>query len=322
MRKTRKKRSTLRIRRTTRSTRGGWNKNSIVALRGTVQEYAMKQQQLVKQLEQSLHGIKSYHTLVNQKAVELLNPPCSNPESALVYSSCTKAIRFQIISDLAKEKNKLRMLTQKALIANQLAETVSNYATIAAHYRLSDPQPISLLSMELALKPIHAAVATFDLEEEKNGSYASLHSIYDQTNKLQNDTVVRLAIDKHDVPHVMTWVRAGLDLVEAMKLESPHRTVTKESSNIFYTFKVIYFIAKGLATRVKEFADQSTTNHGGTVVKKDQLPCIRANVLAYTIYHDWKEYGLEIGAAGITKYKVEQAERKLDSVKRLGCITI
>lgn len=319
MRKTHKKRRTLRIRRTKRSTRGGWNKNSIVALRGTVAEYAMKQQQLVKQLEQSLHGIKSYHTLVEQKAVELLNPPCRNPESALVYSSCTKDIRFQIISDLAKEKNKLRMLTQKA---NQLAKTVSNYATVAAGYRLSDPKPISLLSMELALKPIHAAVATFDHEEKKYDPYASLRSIYDQTNTLQNDTVVRLDIKQGDVPHVWTWVQAGQDLVKAMKLKSPHPTVTKETSNIFYTFKVIYFIAKGLAKRVKEFADQSTTNRGGTVVQNDQLPCIRANELAYTIYHDWKKYGLEIHAAGITKYKVEQAERKLVSASNLGCIAI
>jgi hypothetical protein len=298
-------------------------------MRNTVKRYANKEKMKANQLEQKIRsGRRSYESLLSDSAKILLYPPNFTNQSAFAYFNHVNDIRFGILSELAKEKLAYSQLKHNAQLTNMLASYVANYASLAAEYPLAAAEESSVDVMNQKIRRLNQALNALNRKDSEPSiittEFNTIRPAYNKSIKARDSNTSRLDIELRDVPQINTWLETGHELIAEMRriLPTPTKTPTKEESNVSFTYKILYFIAKGLATRLKEIADETARGRGGTVTAADQKHCSAATKRAALLFYEWTEYQFKIGTPGITSFKVDQSYRKLESVIRLGCVTL
>ena len=304
-RKTRNKRGTCKTCKIRNKKGGGpplWTpkRKEVLRIRQTVKQLANNQHNRAARLQERLLVQPSkYKRLVTLRATELLTPPSIDINNALQYYRATYPLRFRILSELATEKLLFNKIKHNARLTNQLSNYVSQYATIAANYPILNNTQ-DLLRMGLRIAPLNQALSKWHEEEQQHvpPSFHTLQPIYEQSPKLLNISLIHLEITPDDVPHVFAWIRAGNDLVAEMQHQlGPHlsgSSINTKEDNISSTCKILYLVASGFASWMKEDANKAERT-SGLFKPAEQNPCIESANLAAATYHNWKSYDHIIG---------------------------
>jgi len=319
-------------RRTRQSTRkrGGlvWNqsKSNIVALRQNLADKTTQEKQWIEHLEKLLHEpANDEQTILQKSANQLMFPSVSKNNGDIAYYQKANAIRLKVLNEIASNRiHRRNIIHTLAILRNRDAKNIANYAAIIATLPLS--QDHSPLAISMKTKNIKQRIAEWKETDQKTNSV----SIFDLISK-QYDTILnnngaepfRLNITFDQRDDIDQWIQGGMELIDVMmKMLETSDDKKRQVGTISVTWKVLYFVAKGAATRLKEFAKDAANKRGGTVTKADEKPCADATKRAALLYHSWMDYQLYIGVPGITQLKVDQALRKLESAIKMGCISL
>jgi hypothetical protein len=300
----------------------------VVSIRNRGENHSRKMAEqlhdLVQQIERQYNG-EAYHRFIEEKIAKWKE---ATPRSLA---------RLRIIHDIARYRLKRQQMIRDILtLRNEEAKNISNYMKVAANRKLSNKSG-SVLSNQMRQKKINESIAEieeriqlwkdelperpislFEFNDDTYYKIVVIDPIYDKPI----DDSIRITILPEQYHMIDEWVFGCQDLLHHMKKEhdpEPHK-ISTVSSNVSELYLLLYFVLKNYANSLKNHADSIKKNvRGGTFRPEDYIQCGKVSVHAAKVYLEWKQYQLSHHFFRVSASTVEQAQERLERIKKYGC---